>query len=100
MISSTSNNPSLSQSAPESIGKVILAITYSHASFGSVPSNASCPSVTPSPSVSGSVGSVVFPAGSAGVNGSSTPVISSTSNNPSLSQSVIAVISSVISAIL
>ena len=50
-------------------------------------SNASCPSVTPSPSVSISNGSVMFPAGSAGVDGSSTPVVSSAFVNPSLSQS-------------
>ena len=63
----------------------------SHGSFGSVPSIASCPSVIPSPSVSGFVGSVSSLFGSAVVDGSSIPVVSSPLVNPSLSQSSVSI---------
>ena len=102
-ISTPFGTPSPSQSASKNgpLGISVISITLkSHGSFGSVPLVPSVPSNTPSPSVSGLFGSVVLPFGLSGVAGSSTPVISSESFNPSLSQSTPAVIGSVISITL
>ena len=77
-------NPSPSQSLEPS-GVPPLE---SQSSLGLVPSSASCPSEIPSPSVSTRLGLVVLPFGLAGVEGSSTPVVSSALVSPSLSQSL------------
>ncbi|CAN0513831.1 unnamed protein product, partial [Ectocarpus sp. 12 AP-2014] len=85
VVSSSLVNPSLSQSlAPNGVPPNEL-----QSLLGSVPSKASCPSEIPSPSVSTTLGSVVLPLGFAGVDGSSTPVVSSSFVNPSLSQSAV-----------
>jgi hypothetical protein len=92
VFSSSFVNPSPSQSADfqAALGvKVWLASLNEHGSLGSVPSIASCASVTPSPSVSLFDGSVILPFGFAGVDGSSIPVFSSLFVKPSPSQSAL-----------